>query len=682
MTEQDLTREQLLQQLATAQQTIAELKQTVRSMAPLPGYDALYNLLQQLPIGIQIFNVNGDCVDVNDACLKILRLPGRESQVGRYNLFSDPDARASGISRCGELALQGELVQILELQIGAAPPPEQPGAAPDTRVVRVTMVPVKDAHHHVVQLVALSEDVSEQYRAGQSAKQMEQKYQTLIEQLPAITYTVDFSKAKNRTSYISPQVEELLGYSAQEWLADPELWVRQLHPEDRATVLAEVSRCDAAGERLDIEYRVIARDGSTRWFRNKNAIIAEQGQPRLAHGIMLDITQQKKLESQLRQIQRMEAVGQMAGGMAHNFNNLLTSLIGHTELALSMVEGEHPVYPDLQAISKSATRAAELTRQLLAFTRHQQSKPTALNLSELLLENEPVLSQLVPDEFEFAVSAAPNLWLIKADPNHLEQLLVNLVVNARDALRPGGRISITTGNRQLPQAIFGGQQKIPAGNYVLLTVTDTGSGISPEVKPHIFEPFFTTKEVGQGTGLGLSTCLGIVQQSQGYITVESEAQRGTTFCIYFPAIGQPAPRPEAAAALRDAGPSPASEHAILLVDDAFIIRQMSARTLRQQGFAVLEAANGQEALTLMSESGQLRPDLLVTDVSMPVMNGVDLARQVVRQFPGIKVLFISGHSDRVLMSRGASEIAHSVLTKPFTPQLLLEAVGKLLQVKS
>lgn len=699
MSDTDLTREQLLQELATAQETIALLEQTVQSLTktkqsparsaetnvkPLPSpalvYRILYRLIQQLPIGIQIFNIDGLCIDVNNAYLSTFKINSRNSLVGKYNLFTDPAAQNNGISQCGQQALQGNVVQIPELHINAIASQADADALPGPLIVRVTVLPIKDAHNQVGQIVVLSENVTERTLVEQTAKQMEQKYKSLVEQLPAITYTVDFNEPKFRTTYISPQVQELLGFSVEEWLNEPDLWIKQLHPEDRDHVLAEVHRKDAAGESLDIEYRVLARDGSVRWFSNKNTIISEKNRPRLAHGIMFDITQQKKMETQLRQIQRMEAIGQMAGGMAHNFNNLLTSLIGHTELALNILDEDHPVHHDLLVIRKSATRAGELTRQLLAFTRNQHARPAVLNLSELLVEVEPILTQLVPSEFEFKVEPDPNLWGVKADPNQIEQILVNLVVNARDALSDGGQITVKTSNRRLSEEFSTGQHKIPPGGYVLLTVADTGSGIPESVRPHIFEPFFTTKEVGQGTGLGLSTCFGIVQQSQGFITVDSVEGQGTTFIIYLPRVDA-ATKDEAVVAavhLENISP-PDNMGAILLVDDAFLIRNMSARVLRQQGFSVMEAANGQEAITLLSKPALESLALLITDVSMPAMNGVQLANQVVKQYPEAKVLFISGHTDRALVSRGVDKIEHAVLTKPFTPKLLLQAVDNLLK---
>ena len=525
-------------------------------------------------------------------------------------------------------------------------------------------------------ITSLNEDVTERKRAEQAAKQTEQKYKTLVEQLPAITYTLDYTKPNNRTTYISPQVETLLGFSTEEWLSSDQMWTKQIHPEDRIKVFTEVKEKDDRGEGIDIEYRILSREGNLKWFRNQTKIIKEDGVPKYAQGIMFDITQQKLLEFRLRQIQRMEAVGQMAGGMAHNFNNLLTSLIGHTELALYTLEQDHSARPNLVSIRKSAIRAAELTKQLLAFTRHQDSKPTTLNLSELLAEIGPILRQLATSEIDFQIGPGPDLWSIKADPNQIEQVLVNLIVNARDAIKTHGKITIETTNVTLTETITTAQQEIPPANYVLLSIADTGSGIPKDVQPHIFEPFFTTKEVGQGTGLGLSTCFGIVQQSKGFITVTSEPEQGTTFNLYFPQTQSPIDYKRAAPNLISTAKPPLTTGTVLLVDDAFMVRKMSARVLIAQGYRVLEASDGKDALDLFDEIETL--SLLITDMSMPHISGDELAYLALKQFPTAKVLFISGHSDRVLADRGVQGLEHGILTKPFTPQLLLQAVEELL----
>ncbi len=693
MSDMELSREQLLQELAVAQQTIAMLEQTIQSLSdqssalpphssspPSPAvvFRTLSRLIQQLPIGIQIFNVDGLCIDVNEAHQQIFGVSSRDDIVGRGNLFTNPDSQKYGIGQCGQRALQGEVVQLPELHLGHRP---QPGAAQKPLIVCVTVFPIRDALNNVVQIVVLTEDITERTLVKQTAQQTEQKYKTLVEQLPAITYTMDLTQSGVKPIYISPQVKKLLGFSVAEWLDNPELWVKQLHPKDKARVLAEVQRRYPRGKGLDMEYRVQARDGQTKWFRDQNTIIFDGNRPRLAHGIMFDITQQKTLETQLRQIQRMEAVGQMAGGMAHNFNNILTSILGHAELALFTLGEEHPTSPDLLAISKSTTRAAELTRQLLAFTRNQEVKAATINLSEILFEIGPLLKQLVPNEFEFTLKAAPDLWNIKADPNQIEQILVNLVVNARDALERGGQITVQTANQQLPREVSAGQQRIPPGQYVLLSVSDTGSGIPDEVMPHIFEPFFTTKEVGQGTGLGLSACFGIVQHSQGIIIVDSAPGQGTAFKIYFPRAAPPKETTAARSVPIENISPPENMGPILLVDDTFMVREMSARILRQRGFLVVEAASGQDALELLSHPDLAAPAMLITDVSMPVVSGIDLAQQVLQLYPGTKVLFISGHSDWALEDRGINKMKHGVLTKPFTPNTLLKAVAEVLNTK-
>jgi PAS domain S-box-containing protein len=387
-----------------------------------------------------------------------------------------------------------------------------------------------------------TEFITRQKQAEEALQAAEIRFRTLVEQLPAITYTLEYRDEDSKTSYISPQVESILGFSQDEWLAGEGLWRERLHPADREHVLAEVSGKFQRRESLNLEYRLLARDERVVWFRNLATLIQDEtGQPRSLQGLMFDITEQKRLEEQLRQAQKMEAVGQLAGGIAHNFNNMLTAIMGYTGLAMEALPVDHPARGDLIGIQKTAQRAADLTRQLLAFTRRQITYPKVFNLNDLVLDMKTLLRQLITETIELVILPRSKPSWIKADPNQIEQVLMNLVVNARDAMPHGGRLTIELSRITVDEANLSQFAGVKPGCYALVAVSDTGIGMPENIKEHIFEPFFTTKEVGQGTGLGLATCFGIIKQNNGHILVDSEVGRGTTFRVYLPSYEEMSP---------------------------------------------------------------------------------------------------------------------------------------------
>ncbi len=522
-------------------------------------------------------------------------------------------------------------------------------------------------------------DITERKKVEASLQQSEERYRTLVEQLLAITYTVEFDDSGSKTTYISPQVETLLGFTPAEWMADRQLWVKQLHPEDYDNVMSAIERSNNTSEALNIEYRILARNGRVLWFRNQQttkATWSKNNQTNYIHGVMFDITEQKQLENQLQQAQKMEAVGQMAGGIAHNFNNVLTALIGHAELAMNQVSSDDPIYLDLEGVRKSAQRAARLIQQLLAFTRHQTIHPQVINLNELVFNMTIMLRQLISEAIELKMLAAPDLGQVKMDPNQVEQVLINLVVNARDAMLQGGRLTIETANTTVHIGDTEQRAGVNPGDYVMLTVSDTGAGMTKEVISHIFEPFFSTKGVGKGTGLGLSSCIGIVRQNDGYILVDSEPGHGTTFKIYLPRFYSETP--QSTLVMPAVQNMPQGNETILVVEDAIMVREMTVRVLRQQGYTVLEAGNGEDALLLVEEQHGLQLQLLIADVVMPQMGGDVLAKRLLAAYPDVKILLISGYSDKAIARRGVLEQEVAVLSKPFTPNTLTRKVRRVL----
>ena len=394
-----------------------------------------------------------------------------------------------------------------------------------------------------------------------------------------------------------------------------------------------------------------------------------------------DITQQKQAEEalrlseeNLRQSQKMEAVGRLAGGVAHDFNNILTAIIGYSELLQGKFAPGDPRLNDLEEIHQAAERAASLTRQLLAFSRKQIFAPKVLNLNNLILNLDKMLRRLLSEDIKLVTIPGENLGEVMADPGQIEQVIINLAVNARDATPRGGVITIETQNVFLDAAYAQKYVEVQPGDYVMLAVSDTGSGLDEASRARIFEPFFTTKELGQGTGLGLSTVHGIIKQSGGHITVYSEVGQGATFKVYLPRLRQPVQAEAAAPAscTLDRG-----TETILLVEDEDMVRQVARRILEMHGYTVLEAASGPDAL-LVSQKTQGPIHLMLTDVVMPGMSGGETAERLQAQRPELKVLFMSGHTENSIVHHGVLDPGVAFIQKPFRSDLLVHKVRQML----
>ncbi len=387
-----------------------------------------------------------------------------------------------------------------------------------------------------------------------------------------------------------------------------------------------------------------------------------------------DVTERFLLEERLRQAQKMEAVGRLAGGVAHDFNNLLTVIIGCGELLLQALPPEGPTRPLAEEVARAGERAASLTRQLLAFSRKQPLAPRVLDLNGLVADLEPLLRRLIGEDVELATVLQPGLRPVRADPGQLEQVLLNLAANARDAMPHGGRLTVETRNVNLDEGYARLHPEVRPGPYVLLAASDTGHGMTAEVKAHLFEPFFTTKGPGQGTGLGLATAFGVVKASGGHIEVYSEPGAGSTFKVYLPRA-EDARRPGKSYPGNTATP-PGAE-AVLVVEDEAAVRALTGRVLRGLGYAVLEAASGEEALRACGPGGS-RVDLLVTDVVMPGLGGRQLAERLLAVHPGMRVLYLSGYPDDAVVRHGILEREANFLQKPFTPAALAQKVREVL----
>jgi PAS domain S-box-containing protein len=444
------------------------------------------------------------------------------------------------------------------------------------------------------------------------------------------------------------------------------------YPPDRSPILATLRDGTVHQVATEVFWR---KDGTPLPVEYTSGPIADDGAIAGAVVAFRDISERLRLEGQLLQAQKLESIGRLSGGIAHDFNNMLTTIMGCAELASDTLPPDHPAQQDLQTIQNATDRASALTRQLLTFARKQAIAVQTLDLNELLDDIDRLLRRLIGADISLVAHPAPGLWPISADRNQIEQVLVNLAVNARDAMPGGGKLTIETANVELDAAYAQQHLNIQPGPYVMLAVSDTGLGMPPEVQTRIFEPFFSTKEISKGTGLGLATSYGIIQQHGGAIWVYSEVSQGTTFKIYLPRAAPVPLTPETTTA---AEAPPWGVETILLVEDEESVRLLAARILRDHGYIVLEAATSDAALRLgQAHAGRI--DLLLADIMLPEIGGVELAGHLAAARPGIKVLFFSGYPEQALIHQGRLDLAAMVMHKPFAAAALLRAVRATLE---
>jgi len=507
----------------------------------------------------------------------------------------------------------------------------------------------------------------ERERTLRALQASEERYRDLIENANDIIYTTDLH---GRFTSVNLRGEQITGMARTEM---SRMSIRDIVSPESApraeSLVAEAQR----GEAKPTELEIVSRDGRRVWLEISSRLVFTEGEPRAVQGIARDVTDRKLLEDQLRQAQKMEAVGQLAGGIAHDFNNLLMVIGGYGEMLLEQLEEQHPVRRHAEQILKATQRASSLTRQLLVFSRKQALQRRVLDLNHLVLELGKMLPRLIREDIELRILPGANLGPVKADPNQIEQIIMNLVVNARDAMPRGGELTIETTNVCLDVDAGPRHMNMPAGEYVALDISDTGVGMDSATQQRIFEPFFTTKEQGKGTGLGLATVYGIVKQSNGFIEVHSEVGNGTSFKVYFPRVPQCA---ETAVAPEDVAKLSGTE-TVLLVEDEDSVRALTKEFLGRAGYTVLEASDPYEAICIAAQyPGAL--DALMTDVIMPGMSGAELADRIVIGHPSIRVLFVSGHADETLASQGLLERGATFLEKPFDRLTLGRKIRSLL----
>ncbi len=510
----------------------------------------------------------------------------------------------------------------------------------------------------------------EHKRNEQALRRSEARYRSLVQ---SAVYGIYRASYEGQFLDVNPAVIAMLGYEASpEVMAlDPERDIF-LDPGEHSRLITEFR---GTGRIDGFEVRWKRKDGSPITVRISGRAVASADEPAdVLEAIVEDVTERRALEDQVRQSQKMEAVGRLAGGIAHDFNNLLMVISGYTEVLLSQLDPAHPLLPKAEAIQQASDRATTLTRQLLAFSRKQLLELKVVDVNTIVQDMERLLRPLIGENIELSTRLTPNVGCTRADAGQLEQVIMNLVVNAKDAMPDGGKIEIRTATVTLDEASRREHVFIKPGPYVMVSVRDNGHGMDKETQSRIFEPFFTTKEKGKGTGLGLSTVYGIVKQSGGYVFVQSEIGRGTSFTIYLPRVEQCS---EAHGATPVSLAAAGGSETVLLVEDEESVRQLVRETLEARGYRVLEAENGEAGLAVATEHKDTI-HLVITDVVMPGMSGHELAQRVLNARPDTKVLYLSGYTEDAFGEKGAAETGRAFLQKPFTLQSLSRKVREVL----
>ncbi len=515
-----------------------------------------------------------------------------------------------------------------------------------------------------------TEDITGRKDADQALRESEQRFREIAETIREVFWVTN--PDKTRMLYVSPGYEAIWGRSCESLVRSPKDWLDAIHPEDRPRIEAAAARQPIIS--YDQTYRILRPDGGLRWIHDRAFAIRDTaGNVVRVVGLASDVTHERTLEAQFCQAQKMEAIGRLAGGVAHDFNNILAVILGYAAMMRDALSADDPCAADADEIIKASTRASELTRQLLLFCRQEVVAPRVIDVSQCLEALRRMLARILGEDIELSLRAA-GTWHVRIDPTHLDQVILNLAVNARDAMPDGGKLSVETSNVVLEEKFRSPYAPAASGPYLRVTVTDTGCGMDSATLGRLFEPFFTTKELGKGTGLGLSTVFGVVQRAGGTVDVRSAPGMGSSFVLYLPRAEHAASDvANSATSLRRAGTA-----RILVVDDDPSVVKVIRSSLRRSGYVVVSACGPKEAIEIARREREPF-DLVLTDVVMPDMGGRALARELVGLHPAIRVLFMSGYADDRAARGGVTDGAALFLSKPFTPASLVEKIEEVLQ---
>jgi two-component system, cell cycle sensor histidine kinase and response regulator CckA len=625
-----------------------ELERTLLRRRTLDATSRLAAVVEGSEDAIIAYGLHGVITDWNQAATRLFGYSGEEV-VGQHVSILAAPSRANEYTEILKAVAAGSRIQRIE---GLRR--RKGGGLVD---VAYTVSPIAGEDGRIIGASSIVRDVSNRKRMEEALRRSEERFRLVAQATKDVIWDWDMGSGR---IWRSASFWEHFGYPPKDVEPGFSGWKDLLHPEDRGRVLdsfqTALSRQSSSFEN---EYRFRRGDGTYAVVLDRGIIVYDEtGKPTRAIGAATDLSDRRELEEQFRQAQKMEAVGQLAGGIAHDFNNLLMVISSYTEMAQGQHLPEDKAHKQLAEVLKAADKAASLTHQLLAFSRKQVLSPRVIDLNAMVEDSLKMIQRLIGEDIELNVSLSEALWAVKADPGQIVQVLMNLCVNARDAMRNGGELRIETKNVSVDMEAA---TKLPAlvpGDYAALMVSDNGTGMTDEVRAHIFDPFFTTKESGKGTGLGLSTVYGIVKQSGGYIWVESELARGTTFSLYFPAVKSPLTTTVAPAISQSKGQG----ETILLAEDEDALREAISAYLNVHGYTVLEAANGVEALRLATlHAGSIQ--LLLTDVILPKKSGAELAREVSILSPDVATLYMSGYTDRNLVDYDPGEFNSEIPTE-------------------
>jgi PAS domain S-box-containing protein len=549
---------------------------------------------------------------------------------------------------------------------------EQPTSSGNLAWLLVSHTPLKTAAGGIRGAIVTVHDITELKRVEQALRETQKRTATALAALDVGVWEIDVT---NGAVIWTENVSPLLASSPDSIRALSDI-VDRIHPDDRATTVSAIEQAIATGGDFDVESRVVLPDGAIRWMRTKGRVVHDASfATECVIGVTSDVTGRHVLERQYLQAQKMEAIGQLAGGVAHDFNNLLTAILGYAGLVREGI-GDPVGQKNIDEVIKAAMRASALTRQLLAFSRPETPETVVLNANDVVLDLLDMLRRLIGEHVVLTTDLAERLQSIRTVRGHLEQVIVNLVVNARDAMPKGGHIRIETANAHIDLAVSAHDSRIPPGDYVRISVSDTGVGISDEVRPHLFRPFFTTKGRDKGTGLGLTTVHGIVTAAHGYIAVESEVGKGAAFTVYWPSSAHPVLESLTRIIEPSHPDAPSIATRVLIIEDEEAVRYLSRVILERAGHTVFEAATLRQAETVLSEVGSI--DLLVSDVILPGGRGPELFARLRIQYPALRVVFMSGYVDDDILSQTQLDPAMRFIQKPFTAEALLGSVTSLL----
>ncbi len=620
-------------------------------------------LADQLPHTLWVTDAEGGLAYLNERGRKITGPGDGLSAETSWTRIVHPDDREETLRRWGD-ALDAGREFVLEHRLRTA------GGGYRWHITRAT--PVRGEEGRVIRWVGSSVDIDVQKSSEDAVRRREEYFRSVFEY--AHDAIVLFDLETGRVLDANPEAERLYGYRVDSF-RDRSLTDLYEDPTAIRALIREVERRGFGSEILT------QRSANQDYVQVEvNAALMDHRDARVLLTINRDLSERRRLEDRLQRAEKLEAVGRLAGGLAHDFNNLTTAILGFAGLLSERVGSDDEARDALQEIHAAAQRASELTRQLLAYTRQQVMRGQVLDMNEVVESSLQLLSRLIGEDIEIVTHLDPDIDAVRADPGQLHQVIMNLAVNARDAMAGGGRLTLATTNVVLDRDFADSHPPTQPGRYVRLRMADTGHGMSEETRAHAFDPFFTTKHVGEGAGLGLATVYGIVKQSGGYIWVDSEEDAGTTFDIYLPRVTEtPEPQPKAP----EAPSAPAAgdtDRTILLVEDEDAVRKLARRVLERAGYTVLEAVDGQEALELVeTESPEF--DLLLTDMVMPRMSGKELAGNVSELYPGTPVLFMTGYTGETLAERGDLTRTDVVLEKPFKPAELVAAVARMIEAR-